>query len=93
MQNDYMKDATITVRVPPELKRRLAERAKRERRSISAQVLFELERATLQEAGGPKTTSALGMFKGARIPSDSDFAEVRSIVWSRHRSTHDRVRD
>lgn len=85
MHNDDMKDATITVRVPPELKRRLAERAKRERRSISAQVLFELERATLREAAGPAPISALGMFKGARIPSDSDFAEVRSLVWSRPR--------
>ena len=84
MQNAHMpKDATITVRVPLALKRRLAERAKREHRSISAQVAHELERAVAREAGGPAAASALGLFEGARLPSDEDFLEVRAALFGR----------
>lgn len=39
---DMKKDAVITVRLPVELKRQLAARARRERRSLSAQVEHEL---------------------------------------------------
>ena len=77
------KDAAITVRVPQELKRRLAARAKRERRSISAQVLFELERAVATEEDRPAERPALGMFEGARLPSDADIREARSALWGR----------
>jgi len=83
-QNEYMpKDATITVRVPQELKRRLARRAKLEHRSISAQVLQELERAVAQEAPGQAREPALGLFAAARLPSEEDFREVRSALWGR----------
>jgi hypothetical protein len=81
MQNAHMpKDATITVRVPLALKRRLAER---EHRSISAQVAHELERAVAREAVGPAAASALGLFEGARLPSDEDFLEVRAALFGR----------
>lgn len=78
------KDAAITVRVPVALKRRLAERARRERRSVSAQVLHELERAVAEEPDVPPDRErALGMFTGARLPTDDDFREVRAVLWSR----------
>jgi hypothetical protein len=84
MQNASMtKDAAITVRVPLALKQRLAARAKRERRSISAQVLVELERAVETEADGVAAKGALGMFEGATLPSDDDFCEVRGALWGR----------
>jgi hypothetical protein len=83
MHNARMsKDATITVRVRQALKRRLAERAKREHRSLSAQVAYELERAVARKAGGP-VASALGRFDGARLPSDEDFLEVRGALFGR----------
>jgi predicted transcriptional regulator len=76
------KDAAITVRLPAELKRRLALRAKRERRSISGQVQHELERAI---AGEPEEHAglapAVGMFQGARVPAEDDFREVRGALW------------
>jgi hypothetical protein len=78
-----VKDAAITVRVPQELKRRLAQRAKREHRSISAQVLCELERAVAEEAGASGEKRALGLFRGAVLPSDDDFLAVRSALWGR----------
>jgi len=85
LHNEYMpKDAAITVRVPHELKRRLAKLAKRERRSISAQVLYELERAVVEEPDlGRAARSALGSAAGAQLPSDEDFLEVRARLWSR----------
>ena len=77
------KDAAITVRVPRELKRRLSLRAEREHRSISAQVQHELERAVAQEPDEPTTPRepALGLFQGARLPSEDDFREVRGALW------------
>lgn len=77
------KDATITVRVPESLKQRLAERARREHRSISAQVLHELEVAVQREAEGATGVSALGLFEGAALPSDEDILEVRADLFRR----------
>ncbi len=77
-------DVAITVRVPAKLKQRLVQRAKRERRSISAQVLHELERAV---SGEPDEATAerpaVGLFEGYRLPSDEDLRKVRSLLWSR----------
>lgn len=81
--NAYMaKNAAITVRLPEELKRRLAQRAKRAHRSISAQVQHELEQAVAQERTDPaEIVPAVGMFSGARLPSDDDLNEVRASLW------------
>jgi hypothetical protein len=78
------KEAAITVRVPAALKQRLEARAKRERRSVSAQVVVELERGLADEAASSAPGHAvLGMFEGARVPTDDEFAEVRAAVWRR----------
>lgn len=83
-QDEYMsKDATITVRVPRELKARLARRAKLEHRSVSAQVLWELEHSVAQEEPAKPRKPALGLFAAAGLPSEEDFREVRSALWGR----------
>ena len=78
------KNAAVTVRLPVELKRRLAARAQRERRSVSAQIVAELSRS-LEAEDRPidPSKSALGMFAGSRIPRDRDFQEVRALLWGK----------
>ncbi len=78
------KDAAITVRVPAPLRKRLEARAKRERRSLSAQVVVDLERLLAEEAtvSGP-VESALGRFEGAKVPSEEDFVQVRQMLWGK----------
>jgi hypothetical protein len=85
MHNAYMaKSAAITIRLPEALKRRIQARAKRDRRSLSSQVLHELEKMdsspdTPAEGGG----QFLGRFAGSKIPTDSDLSEVRATLWKR----------
>jgi hypothetical protein len=78
------KNTAVTVRLPIELKRRLAARAQRERRSVSAQIVAELSQSLGDEGQsvGP-AQSALGMFAGSRVPSDRDFQEVRALLWGK----------
>ena len=86
MQSEYMaKQAAITVRVPAALRRRLEAKAKRERRSLSAQVEHELTQALAGEGGGQpaKTGSFLGRYEGGPVPTDADFREVRAMLWGR----------
>jgi hypothetical protein len=84
MQITYMaNDAAITVRVPMRLKKRLAQRAMRERRSISAQVVHELERAVSDDDDGGHSQPALALFEGARLPTDQDLVDVRVALWGR----------
>ncbi len=83
MQTEYMrKDAAITIRLPAPLKRRLASRASSQHRSLSAQVVAELERAS--QEGGPSREARgrfLGMFAGTTVPTDRDVARVRRLLW------------
>lgn len=77
------KDATITVRVPQELKERLAQRAKSQHRSISAQVVRELEQTLVPAEPGEAREPAVGLFAAARLPAEEDFREIRSALWGR----------
>jgi len=79
------KNAAVTVRLPLDLKRRLAARAQRERRSVSAQIVAELARSLEEEPREPglPTRSVLGMFARSRIPQERDFAEVRALLWGK----------
>jgi hypothetical protein len=83
MQSDDMpKNATVTVRVPAALKRRLEGRARASHRSLSAQVLHDL--ATLAETGtAPAPGRFLGLYAGARVPTDEEIRDVRARLWSR----------
>lgn len=76
------KDAAVTVRVPLGLKRRLEAEARKERRSLSGQILAVLERGVREDAvelapGG----KLLGRFRGTPVPSDADLIEVRRRLW------------
>jgi hypothetical protein len=91
MQNEFMKkDAAITVRLPRELKRKLTARAKKERRSLSAQVEHEL--AAALSGGGPPAPMPptgrppgvlLGRFAATKVATDDDIAEVRALLWGK----------
>lgn len=78
------KDAAVTVRIPLGLKRRLEAVARKERRSLSAQITAVLERevrddAVEAEPGG----KLLGRYEGTPVPSDEDLVEVRRLLWGR----------
>lgn len=78
------KTAAITVRLPGALKQRLEARAASEHRSLSAQVVADLEEAAREdddEAQG--AGSFLGLFAGSTLPTDEDIAEVRRLLWGR----------
>ena len=80
----YMaKKSAITVRLPDSLKRRLVVRAKTQRRSLSAQVVQDLESLVEGELEEHTGGEFLGMFRGSRIPTESDISEVRSLLWGR----------
>lgn len=86
MHTAYMtKDAAITVRIPSALRNKIAARARRDRRSLSAQIASYLERSVEEEASAPRASRArrrlLGLFAGTPVPSDADFAEVRRRMW------------
>lgn len=77
-----MKDAVITVRLRSVTKRRLASVAKREGRSLSAQI-ERLVEAGLNGAASPVTVptaprSLAGILAGTRVPTLKDFREVRA---------------
>lgn len=76
------KDSAITVRLPGSLKRRLQDRAESERRSLSAQVLADLELAARKAPTPPGAGGRfLGMCSGTKLPSDRDIAGVRRLLW------------
>jgi len=85
MQNAHMsKSAAITVRLPPALKRRLEVRAKSEHRSVSAQLVADLERVSEEKPTGADAKGRfLGLFAGTAVPSDRDIAEVRRMLWGK----------
>ena len=77
------KDAAITVRIPLQLKRRIEALARQERRSLSAQVATCLEENLASRTQEPAVEPArlLGLFEGARVPTDSELEEVRRLLW------------
>jgi hypothetical protein len=83
MQDAAMaKDAAVTVRLPQSLKRALEAGARRERRSLSAQIAAYLERGVADESpSGDAPGRLLGLFAGGPVPSDADFARVRRMLW------------
>jgi hypothetical protein len=83
MQDAAMpKDAAVTVRLPQALKRALEARARRERRSLSAQIAAYLERGVAEEpAPVDWRGQLLSLFAGGPVPSEEDFTRVRRLLW------------
>ena len=76
------KNSAITIRLPTALRKRLESRAASQRRSLSAQVVVDLEHASGEAAAGEGGSGRLlGLFEGTRTPSDQDIQEVRSHLW------------
>ena len=81
MYDEYMaKDEAITIRLPASLKRRLEKRARRYRRSLSSQVVDDLE-AALDADVRSSSGKFLGLYSGNTLPSDEDIKEVRLLLW------------
>jgi predicted transcriptional regulator len=80
-----MKKAALTIRLPASLKGRLQARAESQPRSISAQVVADLERVAdeLETSSSAVGGRFLGRFAGTAMPTDDDLAEVRSLLWRR----------
>lgn len=79
-----VKNAALTVRLPAPLKARLEARAEAEHRSLSAQVVAELEGVAdepPEKQGG--AGRFLGLFSGTAVPSDADLAAARARLWGR----------
>ncbi|MFC1642894.1 hypothetical protein ACFL5O_09470 [Myxococcota bacterium] len=77
------KEAAVTVRIPAKLKHQLEVQARRERRSLSAQVVVYLDQAIASQAVLERSSATpfLGKYAGSRLPSEADFAEVRAMLW------------
>ena len=79
---DMAKDAAVTVRLSTALKRRLEARARRERRSLSAQIASDLERSIESEQTAAGASGRLlGLYEGTPVPSDDDFTRARRLLW------------
>jgi hypothetical protein len=76
-------DATVTVRIPAVLKRRLEARARARHRSLSAQVLHDLTALADAQPTAAARGRFLGRFAGTPLPTDAEILEVRARLWSR----------
>ncbi len=76
-------DASVTVRIPAALKRRVEGRAREAHRSLSAQVLHDLEASAVAAVASPARGRFLGLFAGSPVPTDAQIREVRARLWGR----------
>lgn len=86
---DMGKQASLTVRLPVALKRSIEQRADAQRRSVSSQVVHDLELAA-QAAAPTAPGHFLGLFKGSRLPTDDEVREARARLWHRLGDAGDR---
>ena len=75
-------DASVTVRIPASLKKHLEVRARAGHRSLSAQVLHDLE-AGASPADAARPGRFLGLYAGTPVPTDAQIREVRVRLWGR----------
>ena len=82
VHNAYMtKNAAITIRIPASLKRSLEARADKQHRSLSAQVVADLETILDRSRDGEAGGKFLGLFRGTPLPNPDDIKEVRTLLW------------
>jgi predicted transcriptional regulator len=76
-----MKDAILTVRLPSATRKRLEALAKREGRSLSAQVERLLEQSLAPAGPGRRRTRPLaGALAGGLVPTLAEFREARAVL-------------
>jgi predicted transcriptional regulator len=75
------KTAAVSVRIPAELKASLEARAKRLRRSLSAQITHDLEQLAAAESVGTKGRKLLGRYAGTKVPTEAELKAVRRQLW------------
>ena len=84
IHNPYMKEAAVTIRIPEKLKRQLSARARQQHRSLSAQVVADLETVLEAHAQADEVSGTfLGLFEGTSLPSEADIEEMRNLLWGR----------
>jgi hypothetical protein len=83
IHNAYMKNAAITIRIPANLKRSLEMRAAKQHRSLSAQVVADLESILDKSHDNETGGKFLGLFAGTPLPTDDDIKEARALLWGR----------
>ena len=81
IHNAYMKNAAITIRIPATLKRNLEMRAEKQHRSLSAQVVADLETILDKSRNGEAGGKFLGLFAATPLPTEDDIKEVRALLW------------
>lgn len=82
-------DAAVTVRIPAGLKKHLEVRARHGHRSLSAQVLHDLEAISASSVPASKRGRFLGLFAGTPVPTDGEIREVRARLWGRLTASRD----
>jgi hypothetical protein len=75
------KNAVVIIRLPESLKRNLEDHARAQRRSLSAQVLHELELAANDPVRPNGPAKFLGRYKGSWLPTGRELRQVRSLLW------------
>jgi hypothetical protein len=79
-----MKDAVLTVRLAAATRRRLEAHARKEGRSLSAQVERFIERGMARGGRGPARVrgvrSLAGALAGGAVPSLADFRDARRLL-------------
>jgi hypothetical protein len=78
--NADVKDAVLTVRLPSATRRRLETVARREGRSLSAQVERLVEQGLAAAATREKPRPLAGSLAGGRVPTIEDFTQVRTLL-------------
>jgi plasmid stability protein len=82
MQSAYMaKSSAITIRLPDSLKRRLQARAEQQHRSLSSQLVHDLQAVVTESPEYQGAGRFLGLYEGSRTPRDKDIDQVRSLLW------------
>jgi hypothetical protein len=74
-------DSTVMLKLPLSLKRSLKERALKMHRSLSSQIVHDLETFIEQLPPEDGRAKFMGLYEGTRVPTDAEILEVRSRMW------------
>jgi hypothetical protein len=76
------KHVAVTIPLPAVLKRELQARARRERRSLAAEIAACVKRDVAKDPIVSRSHGKLlGLYVGSRVPTNGDFVRVRRLLW------------